>query len=689
MNSRFEKSDTVGLVALALCLTGAIWLGKAGWEITALSGHEFRQAQTALSIQAMQETGFRLDYETPVLGKPWSIPMEFPLYQWLVVQWSQLTGDPVAQSGRWVSAIMFGVGLIGVFQLLRLAGLSIGASALAMCPLVVTPIYIFYSRTVLIESLAWTLAVWFLWGICRFRASRTTRWFAFTWGVGALAVVVKATTWAIFCLPWAVLFLQEVFSKRREWKSHLRGWLPESLGIGVPLLLLGYGWVSYGDTVKAQNPIGRFLLSENLTEFNFGTWAMRTSAYFWESFFHYVTTGLVPFWSLCAGLVLALIWKKSRPLLALGGIAFAGGPLIFSGLYVAHDYYFYANGAFLVLALSAGIAIGWDHQKGHAKRRVALLGLLAMGIYGQISTYYETYRHTQTVEAHADFGLPQVVRALVARDEVVAAHSPNWSSTIPFYSQRKMLTVPDAEMYHNPENVQQAIQNLSDESVPLFLMIGDSRIHPRWVADRITDFNLLPSPIFEWAEHVTGYARGDRASEMISILEREQFHNVVINGTAGLLPAENRISLQGEAEIAQLEKLGIAPTEAVFPFGLSVGNNHGDLVMLVHSPTEVFFDVPPGATHLETGFSVNRDSYEQEDWDGIIFHFDFLDEEENVISWQFKWIPPSDDYRIHHEVWELPERATNRMVLRVMQGGGGGDAFDQGLLHYLRFVTAD
>ena len=35
---------------------------------------------------------FRLAYETPVLGKPWSIPMEFPLYQWTVVVVSDLTG---------------------------------------------------------------------------------------------------------------------------------------------------------------------------------------------------------------------------------------------------------------------------------------------------------------------------------------------------------------------------------------------------------------------------------------------------------------------------------------------------------------------------------------------------------------------------------------------------------------------
>lgn len=48
-----------------------------------LAGHEFRQAQTGLSIKFIQrDQDYSVAYPTPLFGPPWSIPMEFPLYQW-------------------------------------------------------------------------------------------------------------------------------------------------------------------------------------------------------------------------------------------------------------------------------------------------------------------------------------------------------------------------------------------------------------------------------------------------------------------------------------------------------------------------------------------------------------------------------------------------------------------------------
>ena len=44
--------------------------------------HDFRQAQTAITIQDYFNHGFSiLNYKTPVFGPPWQIPLEFPIYQ--------------------------------------------------------------------------------------------------------------------------------------------------------------------------------------------------------------------------------------------------------------------------------------------------------------------------------------------------------------------------------------------------------------------------------------------------------------------------------------------------------------------------------------------------------------------------------------------------------------------------------
>ena len=58
------------------------WGATVAWDSLNLPGGEFRQAQTAISTYYIQqENNFSLAYPTPVLGKPWSIPMEFPFYQ--------------------------------------------------------------------------------------------------------------------------------------------------------------------------------------------------------------------------------------------------------------------------------------------------------------------------------------------------------------------------------------------------------------------------------------------------------------------------------------------------------------------------------------------------------------------------------------------------------------------------------
>ncbi len=118
---RWTRTAAVALL-LALGLWAHFSCARQGWAIPGLLGHGFRQTQTALSIDAMRQDGFRLDYATPVLGKPWPIPMEFPLYQWLAAQVGERAGLPTAQAGRTVSLAAFYLALPAWWLLLRLAG---------------------------------------------------------------------------------------------------------------------------------------------------------------------------------------------------------------------------------------------------------------------------------------------------------------------------------------------------------------------------------------------------------------------------------------------------------------------------------------------------------------------------------------------------------------------------------------
>ena len=92
----------VALFAVALGFNG--WAVSAGWKHANLPGHEFRQAQTAVSAYFIQqEHNFSLAYPTPVLGKPWSVPFEFPLYQSIVAGIAAASGLDLDAVGRFVS----------------------------------------------------------------------------------------------------------------------------------------------------------------------------------------------------------------------------------------------------------------------------------------------------------------------------------------------------------------------------------------------------------------------------------------------------------------------------------------------------------------------------------------------------------------------------------------------------------
>ena len=65
----------------------------------------FRQTQTALTSYWMIEEGWQLPYQTLVLGYPWAVPFEFPIYQSIVALISWMGGFP--RSRRSLSEFLF------------------------------------------------------------------------------------------------------------------------------------------------------------------------------------------------------------------------------------------------------------------------------------------------------------------------------------------------------------------------------------------------------------------------------------------------------------------------------------------------------------------------------------------------------------------------------------------------------
>ena len=99
-----------------------------------------------------------LIYETPVLGPPWTIPFEFPLYQWTVAVLVWSTGMALDPAGRSVSIAFFLLTLWPTERILAALRVTLPCRLVILSLLVASPFYIFWSGTFLIESTALFLA---------------------------------------------------------------------------------------------------------------------------------------------------------------------------------------------------------------------------------------------------------------------------------------------------------------------------------------------------------------------------------------------------------------------------------------------------------------------------------------------------------------------------------------------------
>jgi hypothetical protein len=147
-------TEKILLLIFAVCLIHSLWAISRGWNNPLIDAHAFRQTQTAISVFYLLKGSPWLAYETPVLGVPWSIPMEFPLYQGIVAILVKLFQTPIDQTGRFVSAFFFYLSLIPIYVILSYLQVARAFRWLFLSLFLASPLYLFWARTFMIESTA-------------------------------------------------------------------------------------------------------------------------------------------------------------------------------------------------------------------------------------------------------------------------------------------------------------------------------------------------------------------------------------------------------------------------------------------------------------------------------------------------------------------------------------------------------
>jgi hypothetical protein len=457
----FVSSGFSGLLFVACLVYYLIAFGVA-WHESLLVQHGFRQTQTAINTYFILKGGPWLDYETPVLGPPWSLPFEFPLYQWIVALLVHVTGLPLDQAGRLVGGFFFLLTLIPASSLLASIGLGRRLRLLVLSLLLVSPFYIFWSRAFLIEQLALFLSVSYVAVVVRFLRFPHAGTALLAVLVGALAAAVKITTFAPWFLAASLYVLRDL--RHRATQGEIRNASVHRATLLALMAVLplsaGMGWTRFADHQRQRNPLGRNLTSSALKDWTLGTSEQRFSLQVWKQIldrYRTVLGGEQVMLSVTLGVILA---RRRRAEYIACLLLYLSAPLIFINLYYVHSYYYFANNPFLVAAV--GIALAAMVERGGLLRGAAILELIFIMVISVLAYLGNSRTGPNHPERPELIRLAELVQRHTSPEDVIVLHGFDWSPEVPYYSRRRALMLPD---WGNREDFERALLNMRNYKI--------------------------------------------------------------------------------------------------------------------------------------------------------------------------------------------------------------------------------
>lgn len=618
-----ESRICIGIFILCVGLNLAV--SAVGFRNSLQEIHEFRQLQTALTTRSIQESGFRLAYPTPLFGPPWSAPMEFPVYQLVVVRLAALTGMPLEPAGRLVALAFLYLALPACFSLAGILGLPRARRWLWLGLILLSPVYIYYSRSFMIESTALCASAWFLLAYVRALTPRAHRWLAAAIVFGLIAALAKITTLILFLVVAAAYTVWLLWQQARlspGWAAPARTAL-RALTATVPAVVTGFAWVHYSDAVKVSNPLSRFLASEPMTTFNFGTLAQRLTPAFWERILYHTCLAVASPFNLTLIALFALILgtaSRWRALLLILG--FASGPLIFANLYFVHDYYFYACGVFLLGAL----VLAWNQLLDlPAFSPAAKWSVIGLSLGLQFFTYLENYFPTQRRPQDQPPEIATLVAAATQPADVVLIFGEDWNSKTSYYAHRRAVMVPDGKL-NDAATVNAVLDRFAPGQVTALVVTREMRNFPSYFAPFIQRLHLHPTAVLvsPYTLVYVAEARLDLARARLETLVSKEFQFTITDGPGTAIPRV-RYPVAQLADPQVVAMMTPAPTVIFHPFTPSAHYLDGKSVFNAHAPTDLVFEFPAGATEASAVFGILPAAYEGKNaTEGVEFRVELI-----------------------------------------------------------------
>lgn len=431
--------------AWALCAAAfgfGAWGLQVGWSHGILDVHAWRQTHTAISAYEMAfRHGPFWTYRTPIFGPPWQWPLELPLFQWLAAVVCTTLPLDLDRAGRLISVAFYVLAFVPGWFALELLDIAPRHRPIVLALIWASPLYIFWSRTFMIESTATCLAVAHLALVDRATrdAGAARRWpLGAAAAVGALAGMVKVTAFAAFITAGAALIVYR--ARRGRWRPAMTVTIL-AFAVAVPVAATG-AWLAFADHLKAGSELASEVNWAGERDQRFGTMAERFTARAWYAAPANVVLGrtrhtVVASGGLFALALLATLRRPRRFAACAVCVALYFLPIaIFMRLFNVHVYYSYENGLFLAVAAGCGIV---TLLEGAAPLRVAGVALFAAMLTAMATNYLAGYYVDQESGSLAPITVSRLTRTLTAPEEVMLIYGLDYSPAVPYEAERRAI----------------------------------------------------------------------------------------------------------------------------------------------------------------------------------------------------------------------------------------------------------
>ena len=618
-----DRRQTIFLIVLFCVALGAHFhFATRSWQYRFMIGHEFRQAQTALIAHYIdKENNFTPDYSVPLLGKPWALPLEFPLYEWGVVGLSRATGWPQFQAARTISLASFYLTLPALFLLLGQLGLPRPRRLFVLACVLACPVYLFYSRAVLIDPTALLFSVWFLVAFTRMlappaaapRADARWAWLSLVVLCGTAAGLIKSLVWFVWVIPAAA------YGTWRLWRDWRTGGLHPALrtfawGVGSVIVpfAVAIWWAQHTDAIKATHTSAFIFTSRNLAVGNYGTFSLAAhfSAETWRNLLACWQQSLLPPWLFALFVLPGLAFLTAWRTRIAGAIAlFLAAQMSIPLAYALQDYYFYAANAFA----AAAVAFVFLGLLDRLPRGIAT-SLLLVPLIAFFATYRASYFPWAQIKSPGGSGLTEALKAYTPPGSVIVVAGADWSAIIPYYAERKALMIRNG-LENDTAYLDRAFADLADEEVSALVLVGDQRNNHALAERAARAFNLDSDPTYShttadvyvgnlYHELTLRRVKGNHGYEGI-FTRAEKTGSITTEDSFRKLPPPASRAVFGD--VAQP-----TPTACRIAFGFDAWMIDGVRCLSLHANSDIVIAPPAGAHHIVWHYGILRDAYERE-----------------------------------------------------------------------------